>query len=387
MRALTLFILLILLSVNLKAQNAKDFAELILQRYNELADGSYLQANKDKVLSKDSLTQFAAVAIIGANKAKFTRYRGIQEYELTFFRSNPQAVKSGKEILKAMKIIARKNGYQFVALDDDFVTLYKGYEEIMAYRHETYVDIYPNEYLHFTIYSHPPFKELLADEDSYHQQFPSKTTASTLPQVIKLTDSINRTVVINGTFKKGKLIKGCFRIKGYNNFIDGTWLSRAWDYEGLSQVVFVPEGTTDTIAGTINRLDFSTFDADYAIYFNLDLKVPKIASTSAPWLKTVYEPVYFERKAIAQKKYHDEHLLDNTVTYDQMLKNSEASRNQPSAQGISNTPSRTGSTYSSFTKCSLCNGVGYTLYDCGQGGGRPCRNYCNACNGTGQVHR
>jgi hypothetical protein len=204
---------------------------------------------------------------------------------------------------------------------------------------------------------------------------------------VLLYDSLKkRSIVKNGIFKNGRLKKGSFRISGYDKFFDGTWLSRAWDYQGTSQVGFVPEGTTDTIIGFLGLLDFSTFEPNYTLYFNTSLKVPRIADDAAPWLKNVYEPVYLNRKALRQKEYHDAHLLDNTVSLEQAIRNSEANRNnETQSQGGSKNSSATSQQSTGRDRpCSTCGGKGRVMIT--DRYGNSASGFCSACNGTGVIH-
>ena len=386
MKRFSFFIVLIVTTGTIQAQNARDLAATFMQRYTELANGSYKQIYADKLATKDTIVQFDVPNITAADHTVLNWNPDEVEYVLTYNRNNPLCVKTGKEIVKAMQIIAKNKGYELVTIDADFSELYKGSEQIMSYWHEQYVDIYPNEYLHFHIAAKTPYSHYLADE-TVGKPFPPRPTNRTVAQIIEVPDVANkRSLMMNGLFVKNKLTKGYIRLTGYGAFFDGTWLSRKWDYEGKNSVPisFVPVATKDTIVGQVHGLDFSTFEADYR-YFKGELT---IAKGSLDWLLTQYEPLYEARKLKRQKDYEEAENKRNSVSYEQAQRNIEI--NQRNAVQGSNTGTATsaGSTpaYSSFSKCNVCNGHGYTEYDCGQGGGHPCRKSCTACNGTGQVH-
>jgi len=379
------FLFLLMVCSLCRAQSPKEIAEILLARYEALADGSYKQLNKERIPS-EGVTQYQEENFLGANRTDFTGYEDELRFTLTFFRNNPESVKTGKDMVKALKIIARNKGFQLISFDADSYILYKGAEKIMDYEHETYVDIYPNEYLHLNITAFTPYSHYLADETAYGNDLPTMISNTKKPQLLLVTDNgNNRSILMNGIFDRNKLVKGSFRIRGYGEFTDGTWLSLGWDPAGVSQVCFIPQGTADTVVGAMSNMNFSNFEANWSLYFDQSLKVPKIPSSAAPWLRDVYAPVYAERERRKQEKYENDHLYDNTLTYEQMLKQSENNRNNNSSQN-NNSTQRTTPVHSSFSKCSVCNGKGYTEYDCAQGGGHPCRKYCSACNGTGQVH-
>ena len=379
------FLLLLLAGSFCHAQSPKEIAEILLAKYGALADGSYKQQNKNRIA--DTLTQYIEENFLGANRTEFTGNEDELRFKLTYFRNNPEAAKTAKDLVKALKAIAKNKGFQLISFDADSYVLYKGAERIMDYSHETYVNIYPTEYLHFTIYASTPFNHYLADETPYSNNLPTKITNTKMPQVVVIRDTANnQSIVMNGIFEKNHLVKGSFRANGYGVFADGQWLSRAWDPTGLSQVSFIPQGTTDTIVGTMAKMDFSAFEANWSLYFDQSLKVPKIPASAAPWLRNVYADVYKLREARRQQKYEDEHRYDNTISYSQLLQQEASRQNNNSNSGNTTTTKTSAPAYSSFHKCSVCNGVGYTVYDCGQGGGHPCRKSCSACNGTGQVH-
>jgi DnaJ-class molecular chaperone len=131
----------------------------------------------------------------------------------------------------------------------------------------------------------------------------------------------------------------------------------------------VPEGSRDTIDGYfwhggmgefVMREDYSHFTADIH-----------------GWVKDTYTP--YKTKFDALQKQTQDHNKAAASSISSYMQNNNNSNN--------NNSSSSGRTYSSsFSKCSVCNGHGYTEYDCGGGGGHPCRKYCSACNGTGQVH-
>ena len=141
MKKILLFLFVIVAACNACAQNAKEIAVALLQHYTELADGSYLQLNKQKFGSGESIVQIDVPNIIEANRTEFTNYAEEFKYTITFFRTNPLAVKTAKEIIKALKIIGDKEGFTFIKISEDTYILYKGAEEIMRYSHEAYVDI------------------------------------------------------------------------------------------------------------------------------------------------------------------------------------------------------------------------------------------------------
>ncbi|WP_264521340.1 hypothetical protein [Flavobacterium sp. N1994] len=386
MKQLSFFILLLVTAGTIQAQNAKDLAVAFMQRYTELANGSYKQLYADKLSTKDTIVQFDVPNITAADHTILNWNPDEVEYVLTYNRNNPLCVKTGKEIIKAMQILAKNKGFELFTTDADFYALYKGSEEIMTYWHEQYVNIYPNEYLHFHIAAATPFKHYLADE-TVGKPFPPRPTNTTAAQIIEVPDDANkRTLMMNGLFVKNKLTKGYIRLSGYGPFFDGTWLSRKWDYDGKDStpVHFVPAATNDTIQGQAFGLDFSTFTADYR-YFKGGLK---IAKNSVPWLLNQYQPYYEERELKKQKDYEAEDLKKHSVSYEEAQRNIEINQRKAVQGSNSATPTSGGATqtYSSFSKCTVCNGVGYTEYDCGQGGGHPCRKYCTPCNGTGQVH-
>ena len=380
------FLLLLLAAKCCYAQSPKEMAQVLLAKYETLADGSYKQQNQQKF--NDSLTRYTEENFIGANRTEFLGYEDQLNFKLTYFRNNPQAEKTGKDIVKALKIIAKNKGYQLINFDADFYILYKGAEEIMRYQHETYMDIYPTEYSHFNITAGTPYSHYLAPETVSTDQLPRKLRPGKQPQVLFLPDSSkNRFIVMNGVFEKGTMLKGSFRISGYNEFMDGTWFSRRWSTNGASQVAFIPAGSTDTIIGSLSYMNFSNFEASWSLYFDQSLKVPKVPSSAAPWLRNVYQAVYTARKTQKQEEYEKEHLYDHTITYSQLLQQEQSAQNTNNIQNNNSAPAKTSAApHSSFHKCNVCNGVGYTLYDCGQGGGHQCRKYCTACNGTGQVH-
>jgi hypothetical protein len=386
MKQLTLFILVIVTTSTIQAQNAKDLAAVFMQKYTELANGSYKQLYADKLATNDSIIQFDVPSIAAADHTVLRWNPDEVDYVLTYNRNNPLSVKTGKEIVKAMHIIAKNKGFELESTDADFSSLNKDSEEIMMYMHEQYVDIYPNEYLHFYISAPTPFKNYLADE-GVGKPFPTRPTNTKAAQIIEVPDVANkRSLMMNGLFVKNKLTKGYIRLTGYGAFFDGTWLSRKWDYEGKdsSPIYFVPTATNDTIEGQAFGLDFSTFKADYK-YFKGGLK---IAKNSAPWLLTQYEPYYEARELQAQKDYEAQDRKKHGVTYEEAQRNIEINQRNAVQGSTSATPTSGGTsqTYSSFSKCNVCNGYGYTEYDCGQGGGHPCRKSCTACNGSGQVH-
>ncbi|MBL0200292.1 MAG: hypothetical protein IPP81_08970 [Chitinophagaceae bacterium] len=114
---------------NACAQNAKEIAVALLQHYTELADGSYRELNKQKFKGGDSIIQYDVPSIIEANRTEFTNYEDALKYTLTFYRNNPLAAKTGKEIIKALKILGDKEGYKLNKISDNTYILYKGAEK------------------------------------------------------------------------------------------------------------------------------------------------------------------------------------------------------------------------------------------------------------------
>jgi hypothetical protein len=120
---------------------------------------------------------------------------------------------------------------------------------------------------------------------------------------------------------------------------------------------------------------------------------------AATWYKNIYTPYL---AAVEAKKKAEEENRMAEYRADQELKITNPSlyylrhpKEQPGyypdsyykpSSSSSGSSGSTSSSSGSFHTCSVCNGHGYTEYDCGQGGGHPCRKYCSACNGSGQVH-
>lgn len=385
MKRLLFFLIIISTANHLYAQNAKEMAQEFMQRYTELEDGSYQKANKEKLLLVNNYVQYDVTPIAGSDHSVMNANPDDLEFILTVNRNNPKCEKFGKEMVKAMQIIGKNKGYQCYTIDQDMTILYKGSEEIMTYMHEQYVDIYPKEYAHFHICFAKPYSSYLANESNYPNGLPTKLTASTAPQIIEIKDAEkNRSLVMNGLFINNKITSGIIRLKGYHKFMDGIWLNRRWQYEDkeTNNVCFVPETTKDTISGHMDGLDFSTFRADQRYFDRL-----KPSRLSPLWIQNEYVTYDNERDQQRQKEYEDKERQSHSITYDQIDAQRQASYAQDSGQH-SGTQTSGGSTttYSSFTKCSVCNGYGYTEYDCGQGGGHPCRKSCSACNSMGQVH-
>ncbi|MBL0200293.1 MAG: hypothetical protein IPP81_08975 [Chitinophagaceae bacterium] len=201
----------------------------------------------------------------------------------------------------------------------------------MQYNYEQYVDIYPAEYLHFYIYANPPFSYYLADEKNYRGHYPTTIKSSKTPQVVQLPDGINNhTVIMNGIFESGKLTSGSFKLSGFDNFRNGTWLSRNWVYDGLTDAAFLPDGTTDTIIGYIKNLGFLYFEPNNSLYYEYNKKNVSDLKSTIPWLKNIYQQsggnrpvddshVYVnatslaEVTAIREAKEHNAGLPDDAV--------------------------------------------------------------------------
>ena len=309
MKKTILFLFVIVTACNACAQNAKEIAAALLQHYTELSDGSYMQLNKQKLGSGDTYTQYEEPNnIIEANKTQIAYYGGGLESTLTFYRNNPLAVKTGKEIIKAMKIIGDKEGFTFTRISDDTYNLYKGAEEIMGYSHEFYVNIYPTEYLHFYIYANPPYSRYLADEKSYNGHYPTKITKSKQPQVVQLADGVSsHAVIMNGIFEDGKLTQGSIELSGFDNFRNGTWYSRYWSYN-FARVAFLPQGTTDTILGYVKNLSFLYFEPDNSLYYAYNKKNNNVLKSTIPWLKNVYE------QRGANRPNNEDYIYTNATT-------------------------------------------------------------------------
>lgn len=382
MRQVIILFILFLPVINTNAQSPKEMADIFWEKYTALNADHFKASDAKKISGDKDFTKYIVPAIIEADTTILTETADELSYELTFNRNNGSSVKKGKDIVKAMKILAKNKGFQLVLIDDDFATLYNGAEQIMQYKQEKYVNIFPNQYLHFIIYAKTPYSRYLAAETE--NNYAKKISPSTAPQAVQLADPQHkRAIIMNGIFSNNKLIKGAYRITGYNPFIDGTWLSRKWnDDKETSFVCFIPENSKDTISGLMTGIDFGTFRMDYR-YF----EGSKTSRIAGDWVKNVYTPVEAERKLKAQKEYEDYDRKNHSYTIDDVNRDLLARQHQNSNQSTSasRTPAA-GSTYSSFTKCSVCNGKGYTEYDCGQGGGKFCRKTCTACNGIGQVH-
>ncbi|MEO7043727.1 MAG: hypothetical protein ABI091_00365 [Ferruginibacter sp.] len=219
-----------------------------------------------------------------------------------------------------------------------------------------------------------PFNQL-ADETSYKGKFPTEVLNQDGPQIWeirgmgKTSDSYQR---FNGIFKDGYLISGSKTFHGYGKFYDGTWMSDEWlrpvDY-GRFNVTFTPERSNDTITGYFWHGSMGEFEMNevYSHY----------TAGSPGWVRDTYIPYKTNFDAL-RKQRKDRIDAQPSTGYGQNNTNSNSTTNSSSGTGRAS--------YSSFSKCSVCNGKGYTEYDCGQGGGHPCRKYCTSCNGTGQVH-
>ena len=349
---------------SLKAQSAEELAKAFLERYQELSDGSYEKIYKQLQYGADTVKDYEVPKIFGADKADlFTTEEG-KYYRISFLKTNTNAKRFGKAALKAFKLIANDASYKMVTKDKYAGSILKNGREIMNYFIPD--DVLYREYIFLDITDLAPLRPVLADETRYAQHFPTVPLVSKEPQMVISIDSLNpnRYKLYNGIFKDGSLLKGYQKFVGYNDFLNGTWYSDHWYYgsNALStDVIFRPEGTTDSIYGHLNYNNFYKFYPDSR--YESKKHASSFADNAPLWLRTTYEKHLTD-------EYNEQYIKDNTGSIEEVTRRSQESQRQQAEQ--------------EKHRCRYCGGSG--LVGTGQFiMGKEVNKTCPNCHGTGRI--
>jgi len=268
-----------------------------------MADSLIVWLQRLKNQDFNGINKSNATPILGADKMDFENgnYMGYGEvYEdgayisLKYLRSNKNSEKVYKKVKKAFTEILKDPSFALAYDGGTLSEILKNNLLVLHFSASLKKDDKDENYLYLDI-QRPIFPKIfMVNEAKYKGNFSTIINDTSEPQIWEVKGYNNGEWYqrYNGIFNDGILIKGSKTFKGYGGFYDGTWYAKDWSDDLLTEVVFLPANTNDTIWGHFNDIDMNFFYRDERYSSNAKNAYRGLKPECPMWLKTEYSHVY-----------------------------------------------------------------------------------------------